>query len=156
MKAWIVLLVLSAPVLASADLPIPKRLPPYVPPLTVLDALHLPDGNRAVVRGDEVCYDAAAHMRLTMALHVVEALSDERARVAWLYGWQDASEVDGTRFDDEHAARLDAEARAEAAKLRAELLENAAGEPWWKSAGRAAVWTGLGALVGVVAWEIAR
>lgn len=95
----------------AAALPSPNQLPPYVPPLTVLDnVLHLPPAEAIEIAAGRVSYGPAAHLRLTLALQLGEALSNERARVAWLTGWQLASDFDAGAFAAEHEKRLTAEA----------------------------------------------
>lgn len=114
-------------------LPAPASLPPYVTPLAVLDdVLHLPAGEAPIVGPAQVCYGPAAHLRLTMALQLAPALSDERARISWLYGWRDAHEADAPAFDEEHAARLKAEATAHALDARLQAAARSESLSWWR------------------------
>lgn len=138
-------------------LPAPSSLPPYVAPIAVLDEqLHLPAGEAPVVEAARVCYGPAAHLRLTLALQLAPALSDERARVAWLYGWRDAQEQAAVAFDNEHTARLQAEATATAYAARFQAAERAEGWVWWRQLVTGAGIFGLGALAGAAVWGTSR
>ena len=126
--AFALVLVAACQSMAFAGLlgpvPAPASLPPYVTPLSVLDdVLHLPAGEAPVVGPSQVCYGPAGHLRLTMALQLAPALSDERARISWLYGWRDAHEAAAPAFDEEHAARLKAEATSHALDARLQAAE---------------------------------
>lgn len=155
----LVLTALAAPA-ASMGLPgppaAPSSVPAYVPALTVLDdVLHLPAGEAPVVEAARVCYGSAAHLRLTLALQLAPALSDERARVAWLYGWRDAQEQSAVAFDNEHTARLQAEATATTYAARFQAAERAGDWAWWRQLAVGTGIFGLGVLAGF-AWGASR
>lgn len=133
---------------ASAGLPTPTDVPPYVAPLSVLDGeLHLPAGEAPEVLPSKVCYGPAAHLRLTLALQLAPALSDERARLAWLTGWQAAGAEGAAALDAERQARLEADARAASSVARLQATQDATGS-WWRDISTAAGLVGLGALIG--------
>jgi hypothetical protein len=128
-----------AVLLFPAFVPPAPVLPPYVAPLAVMDdVLHLPAPEPPQVSAGSVCYAGPAHLRLTVALQLGESLSNERARVAWLMGWQSAAEIGAVALEKEQAAhdvsdseRSDLDARlrtAEASRWSAtELLGILAG-----------------------------
>lgn len=138
---------LGAPV---AVVPEPSSLPPYVSPRLVLDeTLKLPPGESPEVGADRVCYGPASHLRLTLSLQLAQGLSDERARASWLYGWSEAKDVAAQAFDEEHAARLKAEADANAYDARLQASERSG----WRDAvisllGAALAGAALGYIVG--------
>lgn len=137
-------------------LPAPSSLPPYVAPLAVLaEHLHLPAGEPPVIEAARVCYGPAAHLRLTLALQLATALSDERARVSWLYGWRDAQEQSAVAFDNEHTARLQAEATATTYAARFQAAERAGDWAWWRQLAVGTGIFGLGVLAGF-AWGASR
>ena len=104
----------------------PPSLPSYVPPLTVLDdVLHLPPADAPVVQAGAVCYGPSAHLRLTLALQLGEALSNERARIAWLMGWDASAEKTATAFDAEHEQRLRSDAATTTTAARLQIAEQA-------------------------------
>ena len=131
-------------------LPSPSSLPPYVAPRAVLDEqLHLPAGEAPEVEATRVCYGPAAHLRLTLALQLMQPLSDERARVAWLYGWRDAQGRAAEAFDREHTARLQAEATATTYDARFQAAERSGDWAWWRQLVIGVGVFGLGALAGL-------
>lgn len=138
-------------------LPAPSSLPPYVAPRSVLDEqLHLPAGEAPDVEAARVCYGPAAHLRLTLALQLTQPLSDERSRVAWLYGWRDAQEKAAAAFDREHTARLQAEATVTAYDARFQATERSEDWAWWRQLVTGIGIFGLGGLVGALAWGASR
>lgn len=155
-----IVLVLAAmePLVASAGLPgpvpVPASLPPYTPPLSVLDdVLHLPPGEPVEVVDGRVSYGPAAHLRLTLALQLGPGLSDERARVAWLMGWRDAQAAQSGALDAEHRARLRAEAESQVASARLQALAGSIDWEWWRElvtgVGIAGLGVAAGFLIGV-------
>lgn len=155
----LVLTALATPA-ASMGLPgppaAPSSVPTYVPALTVLDdVLHLPAGEAPVVEPGRVCYAPAAHLRLTLALQLAQPLSDERARVAWLYGWQASNERSAPIFDAEHAARVKAEATAQALDARFQAAERSADWEWWRNIVIGAGVFGLGTVAGFI-WGVSK
>jgi hypothetical protein len=133
-------------------LPAPASLPPYVAPLAVMDdVLHLPPGDAPAVGPAQVCYGPPAHTRLTLALQLAPALSDERARTAWLYGWRDAAAAAAADFDAEHSARLKAEATAHAIDARFQASERSDAWERWRQVAAAVGVLALGTAVGY-AW----
>ena len=153
MRVAVIVLLLAAcepAIAADVTAPEPVELPAYVPPLTVLDELKLPTGDAPIVREDEVCYEPRAHLRLITALKVVESLSNQRARIAWMRGWQNATEADAERFDRERTRRLSCEER-EAPQV--------SGQSGALGAATVLSWVGafaVGAIGGAVAWEVVR
>lgn len=135
------------------SLPVPSSLPPYVPPLTVLDdVLHLPQAEPPVVHEASVCYGAPAHLRLTLALQMAPALSDERARLAWLTGWNASAEASAKAIDEEHGKRVGAEDQLIATTARLQAVEQA-GWGLWELLGAAAVVFLVG---GLAAWGVSH
>lgn len=140
----------TSPAFAGLPGPIaaPASLPPYVPPLTVLDdVLHLPAGEPPQVQTSGVCYGPASHLRLTLALQLAQGLSDERSRVSWLYGWRDAQEAGAVAFDLEHEGRLRAESTATAYEARLQAADQSWLSGWFLGASVVIIF-GLGAAAG--------
>lgn len=108
----------AVPVAVSAPA---ARLPAYKSPAKLATELGITRGADPEERDGGVWYPAVTHRRLTTQLHSVRPLSDDRARLAWVYGYTDGREASAKETSSERARRIQAEANA--GQLSAQVFE---------------------------------